>query len=119
MQCLYVGLLACQHFCSTQPNPAQPQAKYCGTGGDMGGTGGDKGVTGRYWDDITGFMYIQVIRQAGGHLSRFAEFFLFFLDCILAVSLLYHGYILTVSCLYLGFLSGNAAGYVNQPGHQQ
>ena len=38
----------------------------------LGVTRGLLGVTG---DDITGFMYIQVIRQAGGHLSRFAEFF--------------------------------------------
>ena len=47
-----------------------------GTGGDMSGTGGDKGILGITGDDITGFMYIQVIRQAGGHLSRFAEFYL-------------------------------------------
>ena len=48
----------------------------------LGVTRGLLGVTG---DDITGFMYIQVIRQAGGHLSRFAEFFIF-LWCLAAVA---------------------------------
>ena len=46
----------------------------------LGVTRGLLGVTG---DDITGFMYIQVIRQAGGHLSRFAEFFLIYFDILI------------------------------------